>query len=125
MNTENRDKEIIELLKTLSQKEVGDIFGLSSSRISQIARKNHVKLPKYRLNMSKLNVNVDYFNNINDEKKAYWLGFICADGHIKKSNDKLAICCKDLEILEKLKNDTNSEHKICEMHNFDKIYVYT
>ena len=32
----------------------------------------------------KHNLNKDYFKNIDNEEKAYWLGFIAADGCIYK-----------------------------------------
>ena len=70
--------------------------------------------------MSKLSLDVDFFKRIDTPQKAYWLGYICADGCIQKGDGKLAICCKDLEILEKFRKDINSEHKISERHIFDK-----
>lgn len=32
--------------------------------------------------MTKYNLNKDYFNSIDTEHKAYWLGYILADGHV-------------------------------------------
>ena len=51
--------------------------------------------------MSKLSLNIDYFKEINSFEKAYWLGFICADGCIHKNGGKLTITVKDKEICEK------------------------
>ena len=53
--------------------------------------------------MSKLSLNIDYFKEINSFEKAYWLGFICADGCIHKNGGKLTITVKDREICEKLR----------------------
>lgn len=36
--------------------------------------------------MRKLNLNIDYFKSIDNEEKAYWLGFLMADGCICKTN---------------------------------------
>lgn len=119
-NYEERDKKIIELSEQYSQKEVGLIYGLTQGAIGRILKKNGIKREKKRLNLSKLSLNVDYFKDIDEPKKAYWLGYICADGCIQKNNDKLSICCKDLEILEKFKKDVNSGHKIIEKNIFDK-----
>lgn len=115
-----RNYEIICLSEKLSQKEIGKIFNLTQTNIGKILRSYGIKLKKSRLNMSKLNLDVDYFKLIDTPKKAYWLGFITADGGINKNNSKLSICTADLEVLEKLKKDIQSGHKISEIHNFDK-----
>ena len=119
-NKTERDKQILELLKNHSQKEVGEIFGLTQGRIAAICKKNGVRHKKSRLNMSKLKIDVSYFEDINTPKKAYWLGFICADGGINKTGGKLSICTKDLEILEKLKTDISCGHKISKTENYDR-----
>ena len=76
---EIRNSKILELAKTKSHKEIGEIFKLSQSQVSKIIRDSGIKLPKSRLNMSKLNIDVNYFKIINTPEKAYWLGFICAE----------------------------------------------
>ncbi len=50
--------------------------------------------------------NIDYFENIDTEDKAYFLGFIAADGHIRYNQNSLVIKIKrdDIKILEKFKN---------------------
>ena len=67
----------------------------------------------------KCKINENYFENIDSHKKAYWLGFICADGHIYQ-NGYMSIVIKDLEILEKFSKDIKSTYKISEIHMFDK-----
>lgn len=117
---EERDKKIISLLETHSQKEVAEIFGLSQAGVGLIAKKHGIKLKKSRLNCSTLNLDINYFENIDRPQKAYWLGFICADGYIGKDDGRISICVKDLEILEKFKKDIGSGHKISEIKNFDR-----
>ena len=57
----------------------------------------------------------DIFENINTEEKAYWLGFLYADGYISKNtnNVELALQEKDKEHLEKFKKFLNTKNKIC------------
>ena len=50
---------------------------------------------------NKKSVNSNFFNDWN-EKSAYWLGFIFADGHLAE-NGGLEICIKDKEHIEKFK----------------------
>lgn len=48
-------------------------------------------------------MNADYFENIDAEDKAYWLGFIWADGHVSiRAPWFLVVQIKDYEHLEKL-----------------------
>lgn len=61
---------------------------------------------------SRLSLDVDYFKTIDAPDKAYWLGFICADGNIKKTNNKMTLVSKDLEVIQGFKEATNSGHAI-------------
>jgi len=58
--------------------------------------------------------NIDYFENIDTEDKAYFLGFIIADGHIRYNQNSLVIKIKsdDIKILEKFKNSIKFEGDI-------------
>ena len=113
--------DIIKLYETKSQKEIGEIYGLTSSYIGVILRKNNApKHSKGRLNMSKIPLDFDYFKIINSNQKAYWLGYLAADGYIDKSGGKTYLISKDKEIIEKFKFDVGSGHKVSERNNFDK-----
>ena len=54
-------------------------------------------------------LNEDYFENIDNEYKAYMLGFIYADGNIQKDKNRLRITLKhdDIKILETFKDQLN------------------
>jgi len=60
----------------------------------------------------------DYFRNIDSHEKAYWLGFIYADGNVylKEGFPTFQICLgnKDRKHLIKLKNSIGSNHPIYE-----------
>lgn len=60
-------------------------------------------------------VNENFFKCINTEKKAYILGFICADGHIDKDRLVITVSIKDKDILEKIKFALQSSHPINEV----------
>jgi len=120
MNYEKRNQQILDFVQTHSEEETARFFNLSQSRIHQIVKSSGLKLKKSRINLSKLNLDIDYFKEINTPEKAYWLGFICADGYINNLNNKLSIFVKDLEILQKFKKDIKSEHKISERFVFDR-----
>lgn len=68
---------------------------------------------------SKTKFDYEFFDNIDNEKKAYWLGYIYADGYVSgpdfgKQEYKLSISCSssDLNHLLKFKEDLKSDHKI-------------
>lgn len=46
--------------------------------------------------------NTDFFDNIDCEKKAYVLGFLCSDGYICGTNGTICFYSNDVEILEKI-----------------------
>ena len=64
--------------------------------------------------------NEDFFEKIDNERKAYWLGFIYADGCVGKRGDSLIItlCKEDKEHLRKLALDIQYEGEI--KHKFSK-----
>ena len=81
-------------------------------------------------------VNHDYFENIDCERKAYWLGFLLADGCVrKKYSDKnsytlqLEIHHRDKYLLEEFIKDIESDRRILtcknETKNNIKVTIYS
>ena len=106
------DNLVIERYNKLKNlKKVAKSFGVSLRPIKRILSKNNIELTNRRFN-----VNHSYFNVIDSEDKAYWLGFLFADGCIRKtktgSQVVLKLSVKDENHLINFKNDLNSEHKI-------------
>jgi hypothetical protein len=54
----------------------------------------------------------NYFDNIDTENKAYWLGFIVADGNISKEENDISVVSKDEGHLYKLKNDLRAKNPV-------------
>lgn len=71
---------------------------------------------EYRLKSSrskqKYRINEYYFDNIDSEDKAYWLGFILADGCVHKNTLQIGLQLIDKLHLEKFKKSIESTHKI-------------
>jgi len=106
------DNLVIERYNELKNlKKVAKSFGVSLRPIKRILNKNNIELTNRRFN-----VNHSYFNVIDSEDKAYWLGFLFADGCVRKTKTGaqvvLKLSVKDENHLIKFKNDLNSEHKI-------------
>jgi DNA-binding transcriptional regulator WhiA len=62
---------------------------------------------------NKAAIDSSVFDNIDSSEKAYWLGFIFADGYVSKDNNfELSLALKDLEHLIKFKEFLKYEGKI-------------
>lgn len=100
-----------------------DIYN-SSAVIEKIIRNKGLSRGVYK---KEVIVDHNYFESIDNEHKAYWLGFLTADGCVrhKKKNSwyiKLEIQCKDKYLLEIFKNDiqadvTIKDYKYGRKHN--------
>ena len=93
--------------------KVAEYFNISVSPISRI-----IKSTGFKLTNRRYNVNHNYFDLIDTEEKAYWLGFLFADGYIRerKSGNSLEmkLSIKDKNHLELFRKSINSNHKIIE-----------
>jgi hypothetical protein len=92
-------------------KKVAESFGVSTRPIKRILDKNNILLTNRRYN-----VNHNYFDVIDNEEKAYWLGFLYADGCVRKTESGSQLCLKlsikDENHLKIFKENIKSEHKI-------------
>lgn len=124
MGAIGRDKETIDFIRDkyynekLSMESIGKLLGTSASTISKIMKQNNFKARTDREQALKYVCNEHYFDSIDTEEKAYWLGFMYADGFIqnkrKYGNYKvgLSLTESDREHLEKLKNCLESNVEI-------------
>lgn len=77
---------------------LGKKFGCSYGTIKLLLNKNGIKS---RGNKQGYPRNELYFNQINTEEKAYWLGFLYADGSVNACKSEISITLTDKEHLEK------------------------
>jgi len=100
MSIFEKEKEVVDAyLKCGKIYEVRSQFKTSMKNIKQILESNGVVVSR-----RKQPLNVNYFENIDSPAKAYWLGFITADGCIHKNGYKLSFYVRDEDILPKFKN---------------------
>ena len=57
-------------------------------------------------------VDYKYFDKIDCEHKAYWLGFLLADGYVDDRCIMFCLNIKDIKSVKELKNDLKAEHPI-------------
>lgn len=110
------------------ERNICDLYlkGWSMSKISKEIGKNYRFVKKTLVNNNieifsnnrykSKKCDENYFDRIDSEDKAYWLGFIYADGNIThyKVSDRFQIKLgiADIEHLRKIKSCLNSSHKI-------------
>lgn len=111
------EQEVIRAYSQLqSQRKVAELFGVSTAPIIRILDKHKVSKNSSR----KYQMDFDYFESIDTPNKAYWLGFLYADGYVRKrkssSELKLKLGKKDIGHVEKFKECIKAEHPIKDEH---------
>lgn len=86
-------------------------------KVYQALQRAGVSRRSNKINSRRYSFREDYFDLIDSEVKAYWLGFMCADGYVTKSSagQKLfgvSLESKDREHLSLFKADLESTHPI-------------
>ena len=107
---------IIELYNNKkSYNDIAKAVNTTKQTITNVLLLNGIKLRKTAYHIgSEDNIDHDYFKKINNEEKAYWLGFLYADGYINEPTYQieLTLAEKDKEHLEKFNKTLNSKYKI-------------
>lgn len=117
------NKEDIERLinKNLTLKEIAVKLNVSYNTILRYCKKYSLTSNTGSKGAKKYNINENYFEVIDSEEKAYWLGFLAADGNLHasvkdKPINRIQINLKkdDKYHLDKFQNAINSNYKINE-----------
>ena len=105
------------LKENYSLKKIGDKYNVSRSVIKRVLEENQIKL---REKTHKISCDYDIFETVDNELKAYWLGFLMADGcnYQREQNSTIIITLsnKDKNHLEKFK-------KFCKLDKEIKTFV--
>jgi hypothetical protein len=112
--------------------KIGEELGVHRKTVSYWLRKGgHQSNDKYVRNIvnttRKYQVKDNIFTEINTPEKAYWLGFLFADGGIneKKNEIEIGVAEKDKDILEQLTEFLQSTYPIKEKRKYDPKYDKT
>lgn len=108
--TENQEREVFnERLNGARGKDIIGKWGISTRHIKNIVLKFGGKI---REKKKWWNFNEDYFEKIDTEDKAYFLGFIVADGCVSSKTNNICITQKEIEILYKFRSYINSKANV-------------
>ena len=106
---EEIDKKAIKMIRSgMSCSKTAKELGIDQQSMNNRLRK------KFNLNVlpdGKKQINSHYFDVIDSEEKAYWLGFLYADGNISSEGNRLEVrlSIKDIKHLEKFRKFLNLE----------------
>lgn len=111
----NELEQIIELRKNnMTLKEIAQQFHVSRPVIARVLNENRPDLANTRV--QKIQADYDKFHVIDSAEKAYWLGFIAADGCVyqrdKNATLIISIHQKDIEHLKKFQKFMNTTAEI-------------
>lgn len=109
------EKKIVELYESgLSGVKIADKLNIKNHQVYYILDKHKTKVRCNSENSRTYKVNHNYFESIDTPEKAYWLGFIAADGFVVSSRNQVGISLgrKDKNHLEKLVKTLSSNYKV-------------
>ena len=98
----------------LSSDKIASLLTINRKTVYKILRKNNIKSRTLSEAAMKYTCNDSFFNVINTEEKAYWLGALYADGNVSKkasTSGQIFLTAKDKEWVEKFMRDINSNNK--------------
>ena len=113
------------LLKKRSLTELSKEFKVD---FSVIQREAHLIMGDNFDFKRKSYINLRYFQNIDSEEKAYWLGFIAADGYLYNDSLSIQLSKEDKGHLQKFSNAINGNFNINTVkgvNNFGKNYEHS
>lgn len=91
----------------LSIKRIHELYGHTRTTISNILKKNNITLREVQTYCRKYRINENWLDDIDSEIKAYFLGFLCADGCVLETKNEVAMRLKsnDAYILDRFKKE--------------------
>jgi intein-encoded DNA endonuclease-like protein len=107
-------KQVVEDYKDgLSGYKIAKKYNIHHSSVYNILKKEKIKTRNNSINSRKYIHNENYFETIDTEHKAYWLGFMYADGYITNTNSfGMSLSVKDKNHIEKFKTDIEATNPI-------------
>ena len=115
--TREQKEEIVKYYKTkpMTQDEVAQKFKISLPSVIKILKEYKVKIYN-KVQLFSPNLNEHYFDIIDTEEKAYFLGLIYSDGNVREHNGgyylSIELKREDKYILEKLAAELKCKNKI-------------
>lgn len=120
------EKDIITLYSNnISGSKLAHKYDVSESSIYRLLKRNNIRIRKMSIAKRKYSINENYFDNIDSEGKAYFLGFLYADGYNneKKKSIYLTLHKKDINILNLLNDELGSNKPLREDRGYIRLAI--
>jgi hypothetical protein len=112
------EEAIIDLYKKLQNGNlVAKQLNISHGKVYNVLNKRGIPKRKQGIWARRYPLNEHYFDKIDDQNKAYFLGFLYADGCNRTKLTTLKLQAKDKEILEKLNRLINENRPLSHIKN--------
>jgi intein-encoded DNA endonuclease-like protein len=109
----------------LSADKIANLISIDRKTVFRILKRNNHHIRTSSEAALKFTCDDNYFENINTERKAYWLGFLFADGNIGKNNNNVFLTSKDKIVIESFLKDLQYTGFITkEIHNKYKSVIW-
>jgi hypothetical protein len=111
--TDEHELEIARMYKTgLSARAIARLHGIDKTAIIAALRRTGTQQRTPAERNRKYYIDAHAFDEIDTEEKAYWWGFIYADGNVHKRSLAVGLAQKDIVQLKRLKRFLRSSHPI-------------
>jgi len=117
ISEEVKEQIVKEYLEGNSAEKISRTYNIDPGVVKRAVIKAGYQLRTLSESKRLFKINENFFNTIDSEEKAYWLGFIAADGCIRKNDSgsnefSIGLAMKDYEHLMLFKQRLKSEHTI-------------
>lgn len=103
--------------------KLGNKYGIKRQTISKYLKERGIEVINYQ---NRVRLDDSVFDNIDTEEKAYWLGFLYADGNISSTGNRLEVhlSIKDIKHLEKFRKFLKLETEFRTGYCNGKVYCH-
>lgn len=92
--------------------------GVRPAKVSRILKENEIRIRTSKdVDFLKYKLNDNYFNSINSRNKAYWLGYLFADGCVSNRSNQISIVSNDEYLLNSFKEEIKCTKEIYQNPN--------
>lgn len=106
------DSVVNDYVNGMSGPKIAKKYSIHVGTVYNIVRRSGSSVRSNSVNSRRYKINHDYFESIDDQNKAYWLGLLAADGHVIRNQVIITQKDPDHEYLKIFAKDMNSDYEV-------------